>query len=74
MADVIVTGDGGSDTGLGAGMILGILIVIVAIAFAIFALVLFVTSPDHDMHQVVSTYHHLPHFLQAFLGAQHLGT
>ena len=47
---------------------------IVAIAFAIFALVLFVTSPDHDMHQVVSTYHHLPHFLQAFLGAQHLGT
>jgi len=47
---------------------------IVAIAFAVFALVLFVTSPDHDMHQVVSTYHHLPHFLQAFLGAQHLGT
>ena len=47
---------------------------IVAIAFAVFALVLFVTSPDHDMHQVVSTYHHLPHFLQAFLGAQHLGS
>ena len=47
---------------------------IVAIAFAVFALVLFVTSPDHNMHQVVSTYHHLPHFLQAFLGAQHLGT
>ena len=47
---------------------------IVAIAFAIFALVLFVTSPDHDMHQVVSTYHHLPHFLQAFLGAQHFGS
>ena len=47
---------------------------IVAIAFAVFALVLFVTSPDHDMHQVVSTYHHLPHFLQAFLGAQHFGT
>ena len=47
---------------------------IVAIAFAVFALVLFVTSPDHDMHQVVSTYHHQPHFLQAFLGAQHLGT
>jgi hypothetical protein len=47
---------------------------IVAIAFAVFALVLFVTSPAHDMHQVVSTYHHLPHFLQAFLGAQHLGS
>ena len=47
---------------------------IVAIAFAVFALVLFVTSPAHDMHQVVSTYHHLPHFLQAFLGAQHFGS
>jgi hypothetical protein len=46
---------------------------IVAIAFAALALVWFVTSPAHDMHQVVSTYHHLPHFLQAFLGAQHLG-
>ena len=53
---------------------LAVIAAIIAIAFAIFALVLFVTSPDHDMHQVVSTYHHLPHFLQAFLGAQHLGT
>ena len=53
---------------------LAVIAAIVAIAFAVFALVLFVTSPDHDMHQVVSTYHHLPHFLQAFLGAQHLGT
>ena len=46
---------------------------IVAIAFAGLALVLFVTSPAHDMHQVVSTNHHLPQFLQAFFGAQHLG-
>ena len=46
---------------------------IVAIAFAGLALVLFVTSPAQDMHHVVSTYHHLPHFLQAFLSAQHLG-
>ena len=47
---------------------------LVAIAFAVFALVLFVTSPAHDMHEAVSTYHHLPHFLQAFLGAQHFGS
>jgi hypothetical protein len=46
---------------------------IVAIAFAVLALVWFVTSPAHDMHHVVSAYHHLPHFLQALLGAQHLG-
>ena len=46
---------------------------IVAIALAGLALVWFVTSPAHDMHHVVSAYHHLPHFLQAFLGAQHLG-
>jgi len=46
---------------------------IVAIAFAGLALVLVMTSPAHDMHHVVSAYHHLPHFLQAFLGAQHLG-
>ena len=50
------------------------LAVIVAIAFAVLALVLFVTSPAHDMHQVASAYHHLPHFLQAFLGAQHFGS
>jgi hypothetical protein len=31
------------------------------------------TSPAHDMHHVASAYHHLPHFLQALLGAQHLG-
>jgi hypothetical protein len=35
MADVVVTGDGGSDSGVGAGMIIGILVVIVAIGFAI---------------------------------------
>jgi hypothetical protein len=46
---------------------------IVAIAFAVLALVWFVTNPAHDMHHVVSAYHHLPHFLQALLGAQHLG-
>ena len=44
---------------------------IVVIALAGLALVL--TSPTHDMHHVVSAYHHLPHFLQALLGAQHLG-
>ena len=44
---------------------------IVVIALAGLALVL--TSPTHDMHHVVSAYHHLPHFLQAFLSAQHLG-
>jgi hypothetical protein len=32
------------------------------------------TSPAHDMHHVASAYHHLPHFLQAFLGAQHFGS
>lgn len=46
---------------------------IVAIALAVLTLVLFMTSPAHDMQHVVSTYHHLPHFLQAFLSAQHLG-
>ena len=47
---------------------------IVAIAFAVLALVRFVTSPAHDMHHIASAYHHLPHFLQAFLGAQHFGS
>jgi cell division septation protein DedD len=46
---------------------------IVVIALAVLALVLVMTSPTHDMHHVVSAYHHLPHFLQALLGAQHLG-
>jgi len=46
---------------------------IVIIALAGLALVLVMTSPTHDMHHVVSAYHHLPHFLQALLGAQHLG-
>jgi len=46
---------------------------IVVIALAGLALVLVMTSPTHDMHHVVSAYHHLPHFLQALLGAQHLG-
>ena len=46
---------------------------IVGIGFAVLALAWFVTSPAQDMHHVVSTYHHLPHFLQAFLSAQHLG-
>jgi len=46
---------------------------IVVIALAGLALVLVMTSPTHDMHHVVSAYHHLPHFLQAFLSAQHLG-
>jgi cytochrome c biogenesis protein CcdA len=46
---------------------------IVVIALAGLALVLVMTSPAHDMHHVVSAYDHLPHFLQAFLSAQHLG-
>ena len=46
---------------------------IVVIALAGLALVLVMTSPAHDMHHVVSAYHHLPHFLQGLLGAQHLG-
>jgi len=46
---------------------------VVVIALAGLALVLVMTSPAHDMHHVVSAYHHLPHFLQAFLSAQHLG-
>ena len=48
-------------------------IVAFAIALAVLALLLFRTSPAHDMNQVVSTYHHLPHFLQALFGAHHLG-
>jgi cell division septation protein DedD len=47
---------------------------IVVIALAVLALVLVMTSPAHDMHHVASAYHHLPHFLQAFLGAQHFGS
>jgi hypothetical protein len=52
---------------------LAVLGAIVAIAFAVLALVLVMTGPAHDMHHIASAYHHLPHFLQAFLGAQHLG-
>jgi cell division septation protein DedD len=46
---------------------------IVAIALAVLTLVLFKTSPAQDMHQVVTTYHHMPHLVQALLGARHLG-
>ena len=46
---------------------------ILAIALAVVTLILFKTSPAQDMHQVVTTYHHLPHLVQALLGAQHLG-
>ena len=45
---------------------------IVVIAVAV--LVLVMTSPAHDIHHVASAYHHLPHFLQAFLGAEHFGS
>ena len=44
------------------------------VVIALLALVLVMTSPAHDMHHVASAYHHLPHFLQAFLGAQHFGS
>jgi len=49
-------------------------IVVIAVAVLALALVLVMTSPAHDMHHVASAYHHLPHFLQAFLGAQHFGS
>jgi hypothetical protein len=47
---------------------------ILAIALAVVTLILFKTSPAQDMHQVVTTYRHLPHLVQALLGAQHLGS
>lgn len=47
MADVVVTGDGG-DSGVGAGMILGILIVIIAIGFAIWYFGLGGNGANHD--------------------------
>ena len=50
------------------------LAVIGTIVVIALALVLVMTSPAHDMHHVASAYHHLPHFLQAFLGAQHFGS
>ena len=46
---------------------------ILAIALAVVTLILFKTNPTQDMHQVVATYHHLPHLAQALPGAQHLG-
>ena len=49
-------------------------IVVIALAVPALAFVLVMTSPAHDMHHVASAYHHLPHFLQAFLGAQHFGS
>ncbi len=52
---------------------LAVIGVILAIALAVVTLVLFKTSPAQDMHQVVTTYHHMPHLVQALLGAQHLG-
>jgi hypothetical protein len=48
MADVVVTGGGGSDSGVGTGMILGILIVIVAIGFAIWYFGLGGNGASHD--------------------------
>ena len=46
---------------------------IVTIAVAVIAVVFFKTSPAHDMHHLVTAYHHMPHFAQALLGAKHLG-
>ena len=48
-------------------------IVAIAITLAVLVLLLFTTGPAHDMNQVVSTYHHMPHFLQDLFGAHRLG-
>jgi hypothetical protein len=52
---------------------LAVIGVLLAIALAAVTLVLFKTSPAQDMHQVVTTYHQMPHLVQALFGAQHLG-
>ena len=53
---------------------LAVVSAMIVIALVVVALVLFKISPAHGMHQVVSAFHHLPHFVQALFGAQHFGS
>ena len=45
-----------------------------ALVLAAVALLLFKTSQAYDMHHLVTSYHQLPHFVRALLGAGRLGS
>jgi hypothetical protein len=46
-----------------------------ALVLAAVALLLFKTGPAHDIHHhLVTSYHHLPQFVRALLGAGRLGS
>ena len=45
-----------------------------ALILAAVALLLFKASQAHDMHHLVTTYHLLPQFVRALLGAGRLGS
>jgi hypothetical protein len=50
-----------------AGILLALVVVVVALA-------VLKTSPAHDLHHLVSSYQHLPHFLRDLLGAGQFGS
>ena len=45
-----------------------------ALVLAAVALLLFKASQAYDMHQLVTSYHHLPQFVRALLGAGRHGS
>ena len=44
------------------------------LVLAVVAPLLYKAGQGHDMHHLLTHYHHLPQFVQAFLGAGHLGS
>ena len=52
---------------------LAIIGAIVAIAIVVLGIVVFAMNPSHDLNHMVSTFHHMPRFVQALVGTHHLG-
>ncbi len=46
---------------------------LIVAALAIVALLVVKTSPAHDLHHLLDSYHHLPHLMRLLLGAAHFG-
>jgi cytochrome b len=46
---------------------------LIVVALAIVALLVVKTGPAHGLHDLVNSYHHLPHLIRLLLGAGHFG-
>ena len=55
---------------------LGIAVVaaLTVLVLAAVAVLLFMTSPAHGLHHLVTSSHFVPQFVQAFLGGGHVGS